>query len=45
VNVAFTQDDIAFMGDTFASYLRHDFGYGRGDKAAWFEQDALAVPD
>jgi hypothetical protein len=44
-NVAFTQDDIAFMGDTFASYLRHDFGYGRGDKRAWFEQDVLAVPD
>jgi hypothetical protein len=45
VNVAFTQDDIAFMGNTFASYLRHDFGYNRGGKPAWIEQNVLAVPD
>jgi hypothetical protein len=36
-SAAFTQDDITFIGNTFASYLRHDFGYGRGDEPGWFE--------
>jgi hypothetical protein len=44
-NATFTQDDIAFISDTFASYLRHDFGYGRSGKPASLEQELLAAPE
>ena len=44
-DAAFTRDDMAFMRNALAGYLRHDFGYGRDDAPAGVEQDLLAAAD
>ena len=43
--VAFTTNDMEFMTNAVTGYLRHDFGYGRGDEPAWVEHDRLATAD
>jgi hypothetical protein len=41
-NAAFTQRDIAFISNIFATCLRHDFGYGLRPSAA--EGPSTATP-
>jgi hypothetical protein len=42
-NVTFAEDDLEFLRNTLARYLRHDFGYGREVDRAWPEPGPLAA--
>lgn len=42
---AFTRDDMAFVRNALAGYLRHDFGYGRDDSPTCVQPDLVATAD